>query len=88
MQCCYARESLLKNFNKQLESLPHKYKFFVAGNHEIAFSHHSAQSIQRRLPSCIYLQDESVVIDSLGLSIYGTPWTRSSHRGFSATCSR
>lgn len=63
--------------------LPHRYKIFVAGNHELNFMHHSAEHTQSLLKNAIYLQDSSVVIE--GIKIYGSPWNgkrRSRARGF------
>ena len=54
---------------------PHKHKIFVPGNHEIAFRHHSAETVQRSLPHCHYLRDSGVELE--GIRFYGTPWTTS-----------
>jgi Icc-related predicted phosphoesterase len=54
---------------------PHKHKIFVPGNHEIAFRHHSADTVQRSLPHCHYLRDSGVEVE--GIRFYGTPWTTS-----------
>lgn len=52
---------------------PHRYKIFVAGNHELSFVGQSLDRIRARLPSAIYLQDNAVQIE--GLKFYGSPWT-------------
>lgn len=52
--------------------LPHKHKIFVAGNHEITFSYHSPEEIQRVLTNGLYLQDSAVTVE--GIQIYGAPW--------------
>ena len=62
----------LNKFSRWFESLPHRTKIFVAGNHDWAFElqNESARDI---LPKdVIYLQDSSAVVD--GLEIYGSPW--------------
>lgn len=55
-----------------LRAQPHRYKVFVAGNHDGCFQTHRAQAEAMLGPDVIYLQDESVVIE--GLKIYGSPW--------------
>jgi hypothetical protein len=51
----------------------HRYKIFVAGNHEMSFKGHSASEIRDRLPHVTYLQDSDFTIRE-GLKIYGSPW--------------
>jgi Icc-related predicted phosphoesterase len=56
-----------------LDSLPHKHKLLVAGNHDSLFQQF-AKMIRRRLPKCItYLEDSGTVIE--GLTFWGSPWT-------------
>lgn len=59
-------------FNKWFANLPHKYKIFVAGNHDWLFE--TNNNYARRLLSdkIIYLQDSSVEIEKL--KFYGSPW--------------
>ena len=72
-----------------LESLPHKYKLLVAGNHDFFFDpnapksfrnwslhkpYSTAEMLERHGPSLIYLQDSGTEIE--GLKIYGSPWTK------------
>lgn len=59
-------------FNQWFGSLPHKYKIFVAGNHDWLFETDNglAQSLLDK--SIIYLQDSLIEIE--GLKIYGSPW--------------
>lgn len=68
-------------FNEFLGTLPHKYKIFVAGNHEEVYHKHSAKELQQLLTNCFYLQDSSITIE--GITFYGSPWTPSSNMGFS-----
>lgn len=61
-------------FNAWMETLPHKYKIFIAGNHDELFQ--SSPSLAKSLltaPGLIYLQDEEIEIE--GRRIYGTPWS-------------
>ena len=66
-----------RNLSDQLDALnaffgklPHRYKIFVAGNHEMAFEQASALEIQSRLKAgIIYLQDNNCIID--GLKFWG-----------------
>lgn len=59
-----------------LASLPHRWKVFVAGNHDFLFE--KEPQTARRLAEeyetagLRYLQDEETVID--GIRIYGSPW--------------
>ena len=54
-------------------NLPHKYKIFVAGNHDWLFEIDNRYSRLLLADSgIIYLQDSSTEID--GVKIYGSPW--------------
>lgn len=69
-----------------LESLPHKYKVFIAGNHDWFFDpnapkrfrdwslyhFYSVQELLLKYPSLTYLKDSAVNIE--GWVIYGSPW--------------
>ena len=59
-------------FNEWFSNLPHKYKIFIAGNHDWLFERNN--TIARNLldKSIIYLQDTMVEIENL--KIYGSPW--------------
>jgi Icc-related predicted phosphoesterase len=59
-------------FNQWFANLPHKYKVFIAGNHDWLFEtdNNFARSLLDK--SIVYLQDSSVEIE--GLKIYGSPW--------------
>lgn len=59
-------------FNKWIAGLPHKYKVFIAGNHDWLFERQNP--LARRLldSGVIYLQDSSAEIE--GFKIYGSPW--------------
>jgi predicted phosphodiesterase len=62
----------IRRFNRWFAGFPHKYKIFVAGNHDWLFER-DPQAARRLLdPSIIYLQDSSVELD--GMKIYGSPW--------------
>lgn len=58
-----------------LQSLPHKRKIFVAGNHDMLFEEipQKARLILNEFPGLTYLQDSAVEFD--GVKIYGSPWT-------------
>ncbi len=58
-------------FDYWFSGLPHKYKIFIAGNHDWLFET-SPKYAQSLLTDVIYLQDSSVEIE--GLKIYGSPW--------------
>jgi len=62
----------IKLFNNWFSSLPHKYKIFVAGNHDWLFEKNNELARILLRSNIIYLQDSSIEID--GLMIYGSPW--------------
>lgn len=62
----------LKRFADWFESLPHKVKIFVAGNHDWAFQLENETAVTLLSKDVSYLQDSSPVIR--GLKIYGSPW--------------
>jgi Icc-related predicted phosphoesterase len=56
-----------------LDSMPHKHKVLVAGNHDSLFQQF-AKMIRKRVPKSItYLEDSGTTLD--GLSFWGSPWT-------------
>ena len=59
-------------FNQWFKKLPHRYKIFVAGNHDWLFETHNSYAREMLDKSIIYLQDSFVEIE--GLKIYGSPW--------------
>ncbi len=59
-------------FNHWFANLPHKYKIFIAGNHDWMFETNNTFARQMLNKSIIYLQDSFVEIE--GLKIYGSPW--------------
>jgi Icc-related predicted phosphoesterase len=62
----------IAEFNKWFSALPHKYKIFVAGNHDWLFETDNGLARGILSKSIIYLQDSFVEIE--GLKIYGSPW--------------
>lgn len=63
----------IEDFLVWFSSQPHKYKIFIAGNHDF-FIQQNPEKFQSILPkNVIYLQDEMVEIE--GKKIYGSPWT-------------
>jgi len=63
----------LQSSIRWLDSLPHKHKIVIAGNHDWLFQ--KAPSVARQLfdrTSITYLQDEQVDIDRV--LFYGSPW--------------
>lgn len=64
--------SQILEINDFFGKLPHKWKIFVAGNHETNFPRKNKRKIDRVLKNGIYLQDSFVIIE--GIKIYGTPW--------------
>lgn len=56
-------------------TLPHKYKIFIAGNHDIFFEQGNASEINMFLktmpPNVIYLQDSGIELE--GIKFWGSP---------------
>lgn len=59
-------------FNHWFAGLPHRYKIFVAGNHDWLFETNNPLARTLLDSSIYYLQDSSVEIENL--KIYGAPW--------------
>lgn len=59
-------------FNLWLETLPHKHKIFVPGNHDFFFEEKELLA-KLTLTNATVLVDESIVIDDK--VFYGSPWT-------------
>ena len=69
--------SEIDNFIAWFESLPHKNKIFIAGNHDFGFEYRNT-TLQKTLEGIKeigihYLQDSGVEID--GIKFWGSPWT-------------
>ncbi|KAH3762455.1 UPF0046 protein C25E10.12 [Pelomyxa schiedti] len=76
----------VERFARFMESMPHRYKVIIAGNHDLNFdlayckTHRgktdkdpqSIKDIVARNPAFYYLEDSSAKI--MGLNIYGSPW--------------
>lgn len=66
----------LRSFLKWFESQPHKFKAFIAGNHDFAYQKWPdlARAMTKEIaPNCVYLEDSSCELG--GLKIHGSPWT-------------
>lgn len=62
------------SFLEWFESLPHRYKLFIAGNHDYYFERTSAAEIFRLIPeNIIYLNDTGITIENI--EIWGSPVT-------------
>lgn len=64
------REILL--FSEWFRSLPHRYKVFVAGNHDWGFQRTPQRAVEALGEGVHYLQDSEVVLE--GVRIWGSPW--------------
>jgi Icc-related predicted phosphoesterase len=62
----------IESFNKWFANLPHRFKIFVAGNHDWLFETNNSYARKMLDDSIIYLQDSFTEIE--GLKIYGSPW--------------
>lgn len=69
----YNNESEVRNFIKWYQSLPIKYKIFVAGNHDTSIEKKLVK--EKDFDDCdiIYLEDDYIHIE--GLKIHGSPIT-------------
>ena len=59
-------------FSEWFAALPHRFKIFVAGNHDWLFETDNPAARKLLDDSIVYLQDSAIVIK--GLKIYGAPW--------------
>ena len=59
-------------FNEWFAALPHRFKVFVAGNHDWLFETDNSAARKLLDDSILYLQDSAIFIE--GLKIYGAPW--------------
>ena len=59
-------------FNEWFAALPHRYKIFVAGNHDWLFQTNPSAAEELLDARIVYLRDSFTVIDNL--KIYGAPW--------------
>jgi Icc-related predicted phosphoesterase len=60
-----------------IQSLPHRYKIVIAGNHDWPFQLESQRARAVLGPSIIYLQDSEVRIE--GFRFWGSPWQPAFH---------
>jgi Icc-related predicted phosphoesterase len=61
----------LQVFNLFLDSLPHKHKIVIAGNHDRPLER-DKKAGETFLSSAAYLEDKACIID--GIKFYGSPW--------------
>lgn len=59
-------------FEAWMQTLPHKTKILVPGNHDKMCQHYPEES-RKLMPSVQLLVDEGIVIN--GITIWGTPWS-------------
>lgn len=65
-------EKEIVDFLNWYSSLPHKYKIFIAGNHDFFMESGDQESIKKIIPdNVIYLNDSGVEIE--GINIWGSP---------------
>ncbi len=62
----------LRQAQRWLESLPHREKIVIAGNHDWGFEREPEESRRILADCCTYLEDSEVTVD--GLRFYGSPW--------------
>ena len=54
-----------------MSSLPHKYKIWIAGNHDILLE--KEDELKTKYKNLIYLEDELIEVE--GIKIFGSPWS-------------
>ena len=61
---------------KWMSTLPHKYKIWIAGNHDMDLDDFQEfeDYVIKKFPRLTYLKDSGTVIE--GVKFYGVPWTR------------
>eukprot|EP00466_Bigelowiella_natans_P009557 jgi/Bigna1/56886/estExt_Genewise1Plus.C_1350002 len=62
-----------EEFKRVLLSLPHKYKIFIAGNHDAKIESLGKEAVERSLPGVIYLENSSAMVE--GIKFYGCPYS-------------
>lgn len=67
------KEGEIRKFRKWMQSLPHKNKVIIAGNHDLMFENNPNKALSLLGNEVIYLKDSFIIID--GIKIYGAPWT-------------
>lgn len=66
------KQSQVEDFLKWFSKQPHKYKIFIAGNHDFFFERMPEDYIQRLIPENVtYLNDSGITIE--GINIWGSP---------------
>ena len=63
----------VRDFARWLRKQPATHKIVVAGNHDFCFQNDSKAARKALGDSCIYLQDEEIIIDNI--KFYGMPWS-------------
>ncbi len=70
----FGEEHQVLDFLNWFSNLSHKYKIFVAGNHDFFFENEPKNYIEKIIPkNIIYLNDSGCSID--GINIFGSPIT-------------
>lgn len=65
-------EQQVRDFLEWFSSLDHRYKIFIAGNHDFFLEKASAEIVRSMIPSnVIYLNDSAIEIE--GIKIWGSP---------------
>lgn len=59
------------DFSQWLQSLPHRHKIVIAGNHDWLFENDPTKA-RELLQGCTYLEDTGVTIDDV--KFWGSPW--------------
>jgi len=62
----------VEDLNDWLDSLPHRHKIVIAGNHDAAFQE-TPDLAREALTNAIYLEDSGIEIQ--GKRFWGSPWT-------------
>jgi len=62
----------LEDLNDWLETVPHRHKIVIAGNHDWVFQE-APELARGALTNAIYLEDSGVEIE--GVRFWGSPWT-------------
>mmetsp|Transcript_40046 Transcript_40046/g.65122 ORF Transcript_40046/g.65122 Transcript_40046/m.65122 type:complete len:341 (-) Transcript_40046:132-1154(-) len=69
----FGASNAFQEFKRVLLSLPHKYKIFIAGNHDAKIESLGKKAVERSLPGVIYLENSSTVVE--GIKFYGCPYS-------------
>src|ERR1700678_3171226 len=62
----------VRRWGEWLDTLPHRHRVVIAGNHDFAFQQTPEEARRLLPPGVTYLEDSGTEVE--GLKIWGSPW--------------